>query len=198
MKICQHSSNNRSKFVQKSTKIGPKVLLESSGGHLGPKSKKSAFDPPSSPPSWEPSWSPKSIKIGPKSDPKCDHFLDRFGESFLKRFVPTWAHLDSQNPPKMRPSWPQNRSKLGCWFETCFLKVVVWIFIHFCSQHNMAEGTISSALSSNYELFCFLVVVMLGWFFIEIWLIFGGFWSRKSMKIPSKIDPKGDRKQDAS
>ena len=99
---------------------------------------------------------------------------------FWSDLVPTWVHLDSPNPPKVRPSWSQNRSKLGCWFETCFLKVVVWIFIHFCSQHNMAEGTISSALSSNYELFCFLVVVMLGWFFD--W-IFVDFWSILESKI---------------
>ena len=104
-KIDQHWSKNRPTWVQKSTKIGPKALLESSGGHLGPKSKKSAFDPPSSPPSWEPSWSPKSSKIGSKSDPKCDHFLDWFGESFLKRFGanlgPSWLPKPSQNEAKL-------------------------------------------------------------------------------------------------
>ena len=36
-KIFQHWSKNQSTFVKKSAKIVPKVLLESSGGHLGPK-----------------------------------------------------------------------------------------------------------------------------------------------------------------
>ena len=34
--------------------------LEPTWLHLGPKSKKSAFDPPSSPPCWGPKWRPKS------------------------------------------------------------------------------------------------------------------------------------------
>jgi len=115
-KIDQHWSKNRSKFVQKSTKIGPKVLLESSGGHLGPKSKKSAFDPPSSPPSWEPSWSPKLVKIGPKSDPKCDHFFYSFWDRFLERLVgklgPTWEPKPTQNSPKLGPKSNQNPFKI--------------------------------------------------------------------------------------
>ena len=81
--------------------------------------------------SWGSSWSPKSIKIGPKSDPKSDHFFDRFEDRFLEGYCPTWSHLGPQNPPKMEPSWLQNRSKLGCWFESCFLMDVGTIFIGF-------------------------------------------------------------------
>ena len=36
-KIDQHWSKNRAKWIQKSIKIGAKALLESSGGHIGPK-----------------------------------------------------------------------------------------------------------------------------------------------------------------
>ena len=45
--------------------------------------------------------------------------------------VPTWHHLGFQNPPKIGPSWLQNRCKLECWFEGCFLMDVGTIFIFF-------------------------------------------------------------------
>ena len=38
-----------------------------------------------------------------------------FTESIFGRFSGvTWQHLEPQDPPKVRPSWSQNRSKLGC------------------------------------------------------------------------------------
>ena len=43
-----------------------------------------------------------------------------------------WHQLGSQNLPKMEPSWIQNRSKLGCWFDSCFGTDLGTIFIGFC------------------------------------------------------------------
>ena len=44
----------------------------------------------------------------------------------------------------------------------------------------------------------FWLLCCLDVFLIDLLLIFDGFWRRKSIKNRSKIDPKGDRKQDAS
>ena len=52
-------------------------------------------------------------------------------------FEAIWSELgpilDPQNLPKMKPSWLQNRFKLGCWFESCFLMDVRLFFIDFCA-----------------------------------------------------------------
>ena len=41
-------------------------------------------------------------------------FLINLQIDFWSDLVPTWLHLGPQNPPKMGPSWFQNRSKLEC------------------------------------------------------------------------------------
>ena len=94
-KIDQHWSKNRPKWVPKSTKIGPKVLLESSGGHLGPKmapranigSKTWFVGPP---------WTSKldaenrikTVQEQLKMSMFFDYFLDRFLRRFGANLVP--------------------------------------------------------------------------------------------------------------
>ena len=129
----------------------------------------------------------KSIKLVPRSLQKTTLKSTLQLGSIFKQ---TWLHFWEFLGDKMGPSWLQNRSKLECWFETCFLKVVGSIFTQFLSQHNMAEGTIPSALPSRNELFCFLVVVLLGcffdWFWVDFWWILGSKIDQKLSKNQSK------------
>ena len=79
---------------------------------------------------------PKSI---PRAIWNVINFLMDLKIDFWSDLVPTWPHLDPQNPPKMEPSWLQNRCKLGCWFEGCFWKDLGTIFNDFLLQHGKAE-----------------------------------------------------------
>ena len=67
-----------------------------------------------------PQIAPRSLqepsKIHPRSHLIFDLFLDPLLERFGANLAPTWP----PSPPKMGPSWVQTRSKLGCWFESCF------------------------------------------------------------------------------
>ena len=110
--------------------LGPSWLqFEGSWTDLGPKWRDSG-------PILASSWGSKSVQIGSKSDVifsidlKIDFWTD------LMRTLP---HLGPQNPPKMRPSWLQNRVKLGCCFETCFWMDFEAFFLEFCIQCIMAE-----------------------------------------------------------
>ena len=91
--VCEKSIPNSSQTHQvgdqypatrcpKSIKIGPRILLGGSWGHVGHKRLQSTSSGPkreSSPPttgsSPRPTWGSKSVKIGRKSDPKCNRFL---------------------------------------------------------------------------------------------------------------------------
>ena len=112
---------NRTKWKPKWFKIAPKRPLGGVWGGLGailaprwPQEAKNLRKSISGAPSWEACWGLKFQKIAPKSDPEGDDFFIVFGIDFWSHFVPTWLQLGSQNPPKMEPSWFQNRSKLGC------------------------------------------------------------------------------------
>ena len=113
-KIDQYLSKNRPKWVQKSTKIGPKALLESSGGHLGPKmapranigSKTWFVGPP-----WTSKLEAKIHQKSVRSWSKMWCFLLIFWIDFWSDLVPTWCQLGSQSPPKMELSWLQKPSK---------------------------------------------------------------------------------------
>ena len=51
-------------------------------------------------------------KIGPKSIQDVIIFLIGSWTDFKSIWLPTWLQLGSQNPPKMEPSWFQNRPNL--------------------------------------------------------------------------------------
>ena len=124
----QKSSKLGHKSIQKSKKMEAKMVQNRSQeaswrgrGGLGailaprwPQEAKNLRKSISGAPSWEACWGLKSQKIAPKSDPEGDDFFIVFGIDFWSHFVPTWLQLGSQNPPKMEPSWFQNRCKLGC------------------------------------------------------------------------------------
>ena len=85
----------------------------------------------------------------------------------------------------MEPSWRQNRSKLGCWFERCFLMYVGPFFIELLTQHGMAEVAKivdSSTFFYSFLIFCWCVVGMICWSFFDRFLINFGVENR------SKID----------
>ena len=125
-KICpksiQKSFQNRRKCgPNRSTRLSETVLGASwgaSGGAWRPRRLQDGFKTPKVKvltPSWGACWGPKSTKIGSKSDLKCDQFFDRFEDRFLERFGANLAPSKvPQNLPKMKPSWLQNRCKLGC------------------------------------------------------------------------------------
>ena len=142
-KIDQQLFKNRPKSVPRSSWRALEAIL-------APRAKKVRSTPLRPPRLGSQVGAQNRSKLVPRAIQNVIIFWMDLESHFWSDLVPTWVHLDSPNPPKVRPSWSQNRSKLGCWFETCFLKAVVWIFINFCCQHNMAEGTISSALPSNY------------------------------------------------
>ena len=87
-------------------------VLGGLGGMLGPKSSKRSaklvLRHPFSPQVGRQNQS----KIHPEAIEKVIVFLITFGIDFWSDLVPTWLQLGSQNPPKMEPSWNQNRCKL--------------------------------------------------------------------------------------
>ena len=113
-----------------------------------------------------------------------------FGIAFWSHFVPTWLQLGSQNPPKMEPSWFQNRCKLGCWFDTCFGRDLGTIFIDFWPQH--AKAGVAKIYKKRRTITKFIGFSILWllccWveFVIDFWLIFWGFGDQKCIKNPSK------------
>ena len=94
----------------------------------------------------------------------------------------------------MEPSWLQNCFKLGCWFEGCFWKDVRTIFINVLPQHDMAEVAKTLKNQLFFNVFQFLVVVLLGWFvdwfLIDFCLILGSKINWKSIKNHSKKESK--------
>ena len=93
------------------------------------------------------SWVGFGVDLGSKLGPKIDQNRSQersemwsiFWWIWRSIFEAIWSHLGPQTPPKMKPSWLQNRCKLGCWFESCFVMDFGWIFIDFLPQHGMAE-----------------------------------------------------------
>ena len=89
------------------------------------------------------SWAILSSKLGPKigqnRSQERSEMWSIFWWIWRSIFEAIWSHLGSQTPPKMKPSWLQNRCKLGCWFESCFVMDFGSIFIDFLLQHSMAE-----------------------------------------------------------
>ena len=90
-KIEQKWSNCRSKFIKKSGKIGPKALLESSGGHRGPK-----MAPP---------------KVGPKLIRNVIFLFiflysifgiirGQFGPNLAPQTLPKWSQVGFKSHPK--------------------------------------------------------------------------------------------------
>ena len=67
-----------------------------------------------------PSWRPKSTKNRSEGDSKCVFFWMGCWMGFKTILVPTWLQLGSQNPPKMEPSWVQNRCELEHSFGSYF------------------------------------------------------------------------------
>ena len=84
-----------------------------------------------------PSWGQAGIKIDKKRCQKKNEKRLHL-EGILERI---WLHLDFQKPPKMEPSWVQNRSKFGVDLRAIFERISVSFFVEFCTQHNIAEGT---------------------------------------------------------
>ena len=124
---------------------------------------------------WGPSWLPNGAPNPPKSVPRAIwnaiFFIIDLKINFWSDLERTWPHLGPQNPPKMRPSWLQNRIKFGCWFESCFVMDFGQMFIVFWCP-NMAWPT--SYIRRQYFLFVysFLIFWLLG-----SWVDFGvDFW----------------------
>ena len=92
---------------------------------------------------------------------------------------------------KIEPSWGVDLrhvfSRLLYWLLYILVASITWPRARF---HRPCRGIINFFVF--WLLWCWVD------FLIEFWLIFGRFGRRKSMKIRSKIHPKGDRKQDAS
>ena len=120
------------------------------------------------------SWAILSSKLGPKigqnRSQERSEMWSIFWWIWRSIFEAIWSHLGSQTPPKMKPSWLQNRCKLGCWFESCFVMDFGWIFIDFLLQHSMAE--VAKIVNSFYVFYRFLIFWLLGF-----WVDFGiDFW----------------------
>ena len=116
-KSIQKSNKMEAKMVQNRSQEASWRGLGGSWGHLGSKMAPRSKKPPKIN-FWAPllggMLGPKISKIVPKSDPEGDDFFIVLGIDFWSHFVPTWLQLGSQNPPKMEPSWFQNRCKFGC------------------------------------------------------------------------------------
>ena len=116
----------------------PRGLLEGSWGDLGAILAPGPFQEPfrgilrkMGRGSWDPFGSQNPSKFDLKAIQDLIIFCLTFELDFGTHFEPTWSHLGTQNPPKMRPSWVPNRSKLGCCFEIVFLNHVRLIVYEF-------------------------------------------------------------------
>ena len=127
---------------------------------------------------------PKSI---PRAIWNVINFLMDLKIDFWSDLVPSWP----PTPPKMKPSWLQNRCKLGCWFESCFVMDFGWIFIDFLPQHGMAE--VAKIVNSSTFFINF-------WYFgswafgLILGLIFDRFLVDFGIENRWKIDQKTDQK----
>ena len=136
--VNQRTSDNQSttsgpkllpKIHQTRSKVGPKSVLEGVLGRLGgswggswallgsilaprgPKSPKNVQQGTvliATPPLG----GQNGAKIGPKSIQNLIIFLVACWITFKSILVPIWLQLGSQKPPKMEPSWVQNRPNL--------------------------------------------------------------------------------------
>ena len=116
---------NPSKWKPKSSKIAPRRPLGGVWGGLGailaprwpqggPKRPQDLEKSILGPPLGSQVGGQNRSKIHPEAIEKVIVFLITFGIDFWSDLVPTWLQLGSQNPPKMEPSWDQNRCRLGC------------------------------------------------------------------------------------
>ena len=123
-------------------------------------------------PNWLPNWAHFGAKLGPKSDQKCIANFILISISFWfdlgMDFAPTWP----QNPPKMEPSWLQNRSNLECSFERCFLMDVGPFFMDSLPQHGMAEVAKIANSFTFFIVFHFLLLCCLHDLLRNVLLIF--------------------------
>ena len=141
---------NTKKIDQKSIKNRSTSVPGGSGGVLGPswlqdgtKSQKSSENLirriPWAPPLGGHYGAQNQSTSGPRAIRKVIVFMIDLKIDFGSDLVPIWLHLGLQNPPKIGPSWLQNRCKLECWFESCALMDFGNSFIDFLLQHDMAE-----------------------------------------------------------
>ena len=95
------------------------------------------------------SWAVLGSKLGLKmvqnrSQERSETLSSRWSIGSLI-FEAIWNEFGSilgfKNPPKMEPSWVQNRSKFGVDLRAVFERISVSFFVEFCTQHNIAEGT---------------------------------------------------------
>ena len=122
--IVQKTIKNQSKIYQKSIKNRSWGLLGASWGPLkvkmAPRAKMMPKKGPVSPLPQGHVGAQNRSKSVPRAIQKVIIFLIIFWIDFWSDFVPTWPQLGSQNPPKMGPSWLQNRCKLGYRFSNYF------------------------------------------------------------------------------
>ena len=126
---CQHPSGCGAKSTKlgtkidqdggsKSSKIGAWRGLGAILAHLGPKDPPRAQNAPKCKCWLRPFGghfgAQNRSKIDLEAIQKVIIFLIALKIDFWSDLVPTWPHLGPPNPPKMVPSWVQNRSKLGC------------------------------------------------------------------------------------
>ena len=179
LKIVSKSWENRSKINQKSIKNGPQIdqnrSKELSWRGLGPSWSQ---DGPKSPNNVE-NWflgpplgghfgSQNRSKSAPRAIRKVIVLMIDLKIDFGIDLVPIWSHLGLQSPPKIDPSWLQNRCKLECRFESCFWKDVGSFFVYFLPQHDMAEVAKTLKNKLFFSIFEFLVVGLFG---VICWLI---------------------------
>ena len=142
------------------------------------------------------SWAVLGSKLGPKigqnRSQERSEMWSIFWWIWRSIFEAIWSHLGSQTPPKMKPSWLQNRCKLGCWFESCFVMDFGWIFIDFLLQHSMAEVAKIVDSSTFFIDFWYFGYWALG---LILGLIFDGFWGDFGVENRWKIDKKSIKKQ---
>ena len=95
------------------------------------------------------SWAVLGSKLGLKMNQnrfqeRCESLSIRWSIWRLI-FEAIWSEfgfiLGSKKPPKMEPSWVQNRSKFGVDLRAVFERISEPFFVQLCMQHNIAEGT---------------------------------------------------------
>ena len=102
-----------------------------------------------------------------------------------------WASIFWAIWCNLATSWLQNRYKLGCWFERCFLMNVEPAFIDFLPQHGMAEVAKTADSCTHFYSFCYFSCWAVG---LAFWLIFDWFSIDFGVENLSKIDQKSVKK----
>ena len=111
----------------------------------------------------------------------------QFGPNLAAKTLPKSSQVGS----KMEPSW-------SIVLEATFWKTSARFFMILGPNSTWSEARQHCKIQCFLRIFGFSMFGCWVVFLIDFWLILGAFWGRKSVKKWFKIDPKRDRKQDAS